>query len=202
MRHSTVPSPDFFTPTPLATSLPNAPAPARALRTGVAAAASALVIALLALAPAFGQSTSDHTDGRIDSGGGLSVGVFANIEDAQLQKNRETTYEEADGTRTTVYVPIAEPDAYLGTQGSHRKMADVAYLADGRVSPQHTFFNGTLYVSNDPDAYNTLLITVDSAAIADPGGDCAVATVRNGRASEEVTVQMPLTSVTGPTNGR
>ncbi|MDE2837400.1 MAG: SwmB domain-containing protein [Chloroflexota bacterium] len=201
MKHSTVSSPDFFNPSPNTTSPSNAPAAALALRTAAVTAAFAAVVTLLALAPVFGQSTFDRTEGRTSSGSGLSVGVFADIEDAQLQKNRETTYEEEDGTRTTVYVPIENPVDYLGTQGSHRKMADTAYLANGRVSPQHTFFNNTLYVSNDPEAYNTLLITVDSSSIADPGGDCAIAEVRNGRAGETITVQVPLTSATGPTNG-
>ncbi|MCY4583260.1 MAG: SwmB domain-containing protein [Chloroflexi bacterium] len=170
----------------------------RSARIVVATAAFAAAVALLALLPAFGQSTFDHTDGRTGSGNGLSVGVFADIEDAQLQKNDETTYQEADGTSTTVYVPNANPGTYLGTQGFHRKMTDTAYLADGRVSPQNTYFNNTLYVSNDPEAYNTLLITVESTSIADPGGDCAIAEVRNGRTGDPISVQVPLTTITGP----
>ena len=170
----------------------------RFVRIVVAAAAFAAAVALLALLPAFGQSTFDRTDGETGSGSGLSVGVFADIADAQLRKNRETTYVDPNGVRTTVYVPIPGPSGNLGqTPGSHR-MNDTAYLANGRVSPQHTFFDGTLFVSNDPEAYNTLLITVESASIADPGGDCAVAEVRNGRAGATITVQIPLSASTGP----
>ena len=124
----------------------------RFVRIFVAAAACAAAVALLALLPAFGQSTFDRTDGETGSGSGLSIGVFADIEDAQLEKNRETTYRNPrTNETTTVYVPIENPNAYLGTRGSHRKITDTAYLANGRVSPQHTFFDGTLFVSNDPE---------------------------------------------------
>ena len=71
----------------------------RFVRIVVAAAAFAAAVALLALLPAFGQSTFDRTDGETGSGSGLSVGVFADIEDAQLEKNRETTYEEPQDKR-------------------------------------------------------------------------------------------------------
>ena len=43
-------------------------------------------------------------------------------------------------------------------------MNDTAYLANGRSAPQHTFFGGTLWASNDPAAYNTILITVESTS--------------------------------------
>ena len=61
-------------------------------------------------------------------------------------------------------------------------MGDTAYLADGQASPQHTFFDDTLYVSNDPDAYNTLLITaLSDGSVTENDDGCAVATVRSGR---------------------
>ena len=78
---------------------------------------------------------------------------------------------------------------------------DTAYLADGQVSPQHTFFDNTLYVSNDPEAYNTLLITVESALVTESDGGCVEATVRSGRANSTITVQMALTDRTGQTTG-
>ncbi len=174
----------------------------RSARIVVAAAAFAAAVALLALLPAFGQSTFDRTDGRADNGAGLSIGVFANIEDAQLRKNSEEAYPNpATGQTTTVFVPIETPTAYLGTQGFHLRM-DTAYLANGLVSPQHTFFDGTLYVSNDPAAHNTLLITVDSSLVTESDGGCVEASVQSARSGDRpITVQMPLTSATGPTNG-
>ena len=157
----------------------------------------AAAFVLLLLLPTFGQSTFNRTDGKI-SIGGLSVGVYADITDAQLEKNRETTY---DGE--TVYLPVdTPPTAPTLDQTDHAlRMNDTAYLANGRSAPQHTFFGGTLWASNAPAAYNTILITVESTSIPDPGGDCAVATVRNPRSNDSITVQMPLTAPTGATNG-
>ncbi len=154
----------------------------------------AAALALLLLLPASGQATFDRTDGKI-SIGALSVGVFDDVKDAQLAKNRETTY---DGE--TVYLPALTPPTAptLGTVAGSLSTNDTAYLANGLASPQHTFFDGTLWASNDPAAYNTILITVESTGIPDPGGDCAVATVRNPRADSSITVQMALSAPTGP----
>ena len=93
MIHPTEPSPGLLTRMPRRTSAAAALPAVRALRTVIAAAAFAATVALLALLPAFGQSaTFDRTDGEVGSGSGLSVGVFADIADAQVHKNRETTY--------------------------------------------------------------------------------------------------------------
>ena len=169
------------------------PVPGTATRI-LPAAFMAAALALLLLLPASGQATFDRTDGKIIVGA-LSVGVFDDIEDAQLAKNRETTY---DGE--TVYLPALTPPTAptLGTVTGSLSMNDTAYLANGLASPQHTFFDGTLWVSNDPAAYNTILITVESTGIPDPGGDCAVATVRNPRADSSITVHMALSAPTGP----
>ena len=143
----------------------------------------AATFALLVLLPAFGQSTFDRTDGRMSSGSGLSVGVFDDIADAQLEKNLRTTYEDG----TIVYLPEDNPEdntqAYRGTRGTV-SVFDTAYLADGQTSPQQTFFGGTLYASNNPvndeydtngvrtpgeGAYNTILITAESDRVTLPG---------------------------------
>ena len=169
----------------------------------------AAAFVLLLLLPTFGQSTFNRTDGKV-SIGGLSVGVFDDIQDAQFQKNALTPY--TDGT--VVYLPLANPSTYLGTRGSHLK-GDIAYLATGLVSPQHTFFGGTLWVSNDrvndfddpattgvdeslvEGAYNTILIAAekDSVTPAPDANGCAVATVRNPRANDSIAVQMAEASV-------
>ncbi len=154
----------------------------------VAAAAVSLL-----LLPASGQ-TFDKTEGKTGSGG-FSVGVFSSITDAQLAKNElNTTYN--------TYVPTTPPFSALtsgtiGMSGEHTTN-DTAYLANPEVQPQYTFFDGTLYVSNDPDAHNTILITaVDSRVTANADG-CVEATVRSGR--DTITVQMPTTAVT-PSGG-
>ena len=153
------------------------------------AALAAAGFALLLLLPASGQ-TFDKTEGKTGSGG-FSVGVFANISDAQLEKNR---YDSTYGT----YVPDPQVPTMptLGSMPGKHTSNDTAYLANPRVQPQYTFFGGTLYVSNDPKAHNTILITaVDSPVTLNADG-CAEATVRSGRAS--ITVQMAQTA---PTEG-
>ncbi len=171
-----------------------APVPSVSTRT-LLAAFMAAAFALLMLLPAFGQSTFDRTDGRISSGG-LSVGVFADIEDAQLAKNRETTYGGE-----TVYRPVdpASVAPIPGTTPGTLLRMDTAYLANGLAAPQSTFFGDTLWVSNDTAAYNTILITAESALVADTESDdgCVTATVRSPRTSNPITVQMALTSITG-----
>ena len=183
--------------------------PTASTRTLVAAFMAA-AFTLLVLLPAFGQSTFDRTDGRMSSGSGLSVGVFDDIEDAQLEKNQRTTYEDG----TIVYLPEDNPQAYLGTRGTV-SVFDTAYLADGQTSPQQTFFGGTLYASNNPvndeydtngvrtageGAYNTILIAAESDRVTLPADStCAVATVRNGRSNGSITVQMAGTSQTDGT---
>ena len=162
---------------------------ARILLAAVAAAA----FASLLLLPASGQSYADRTEGRTSSGGGLSVGVFKDISDAQIVKNRETQYGSA-----TVYVPIYPVPAVPSLDGGDgiHNTNETAYLADPRVQPQYTYFDYTLYASNDPAAHNTLLITV--ATTSQPGpNECKEATVRSGR--DSITVQLAQAQPAGPT---
>ena len=155
------------------------------------AALIAAAFASLLLVPASGQ-TFDKTEG-IARSGGFSVGVFSNISDAQLEKNvLNTTYN--------TYVPTNPPYSTISTitSGSHTT-GDTAYLANPVVQTQYTHFDGTVFVSNDPDAHNTILITavVSSRVTANADG-CAEATVRSGR--DTITVQMPTTAPT-PSGG-
>ena len=155
------------------------------------AALTAVALTSLLLLPVFGQATFDKTEGKTGSGG-FSVGVFDNISDAQIEKNvRNTTYN----TYTPVYPVPTNPT--LGRQDGNGNRVhtadDPAYLAEGSVQPQYTFFDGTLYVSNDPVAYNTFLITAVASRVTLNAQGCAEATVRSGRAS--ITVQMASTAV-------
>ncbi len=173
----------------------------------------AVFFALLLMLPASGQGNFDRTDGRISSGA-LSVGVFDNIQDAQLEKNILAIYINDANERTEVYLPLENPGSYVGTQGSHFE-GDTAYLANPLASPQQTFFGETLWVSNnrvndfdDPDttgvneslsegAYNTILITAERDSVTLPADStCAIATVRNPRANDSITVWMAETAAT------
>ena len=146
----------------------------------------AAAFASLLLLPASGQ-TFDKTEGKTGSGG-FSVGVFSDISDAQLAKNVfNSTYN--------TYVPTTQTPVALGsgiTNPGEHTTDDTAYLANPEVQPQYTFFDGTLYVSNNPAAHNTVLITaVDSKVTASTDG-CVEATVRSGR--DTITVQMARAS--------
>ncbi len=158
----------------------------------ILAALAAAAFALLVLLPASGQ-TFDRTEGRTSSGG-FTVGVFADITDAQIAKNAlNTTYN--------TYVPIhpVPTTPTLGAEGGGTNdeltAEDIAYLGDPRVQPQYTYFDHTLYVSNDPAAHNTILITVEQSRVTANADGCAEATVRSSRGS--ITVQMPTTEPTG-----
>ncbi len=150
------------------------------------AALIAAAFASLLLVPASGQ-IFDKTEGKTGSGG-FSVGVFSNITDAQIFKNDP---ENSYGAYPPTYPVPTSPS--LGTAGSIREN-DPAYLAHPRVQPQYTFFNGTLWVSNDPDAHNTILITAVNSRVTENADGCVEATVRSGRGS--VTVQMAETATT------
>ncbi|MYB85403.1 MAG: hypothetical protein F4X54_11860 [Chloroflexi bacterium] len=143
----------------------------------------------LLLLPASGQ-TFDKTEGKTGSGG-FSVGVFAGIADAQLAKNVfNSTYNTYVPTNQT---PVALSSG-ITNPGAHT-MGDTAYLANPEVQPQYTFFDGTLYVSNDPEAHNTILITAVASEVTPNIDGCVEATVRSGR--DTITVQMPTTADTG-----
>ena len=155
----------------------------------------AAAFALLLLLPVFGQTNFNRTDGRISSGD-LSVGVFADIRDAQLAKNYETN--EGYGL---VYLPLPNPEPTLANVLGSHLMVDTAYLANGLAAPQSTFFGDVLWASNDPDAYNTILITAENNGNVNESDEgCAVATVRTAGSRAPITVQMPLTAATGHAN--
>ena len=157
------------------------------------AALAAVGFALLLLLPVSGQ-TYDRTFGETSSGSGLTVGVFADISDAQIEKNAlNSTY----GTYIPVHPVPSAPT--LGSPDGSLSANDIAYLGDPRVSSQYTYFGTTLYVSNDEDAFNTILITVDSSEATANAAGCAEATVRSGRGS--ITVQLPLTAETPSGSG-
>ncbi len=146
-------------------------------------------LASLLLLPVFGQATFDKTEGKTGSGG-FSVGVFTNLEDAQIAKNEENaTYN--------TYVPIhpVPTTPTLGTTPGSHTTDDTAYIANPAVQPQYTHFDGTLYVSNNPDAHNTILITAVDRVTANTDG-CVEATIRSGRAP--ITVQL---AESAPTEG-
>ena len=127
-------------------------------------AATALTLLTPSPAPA------NYTEGRLSIGSGnsaLTVAVFADTVDAQ---DGVTSGVAASGSITA---------------------GDAAYIAGG-TDPRNTFSNNDLYVSNQANAYNAVLITATVAGLAD--GACAEATVFNRDSRESVTVLLAPTS--------
>ncbi len=124
--------------------------------------------ALILLTPS--PAPANFTEGRISLGSGnstLTVAVFADIADAQ------------DGVTSGV-----------ATTGSVTA-GDAAYIANG-ADPRNTFSGSDLYVSNQPDAYNAVLITATVVGVSD--GGCAEATVANKRSGGSLRVLLTPTN--------
>ncbi len=136
-------------------------------------------LSLLVVLPAIAQSTQGvETDGRQSVGGALEVQVYQNIADIRARgiaaadadssitmdaatgNNQDATGRGAPEGATTD--TIARGDQALGLKDSS---GDDAFDFSRVPDPRNTYFNGRLYVSNDDDAYNTVLITAQV-----PGG--------------------------------
>ena len=129
-------------------------------------------VALVLLTPS--SAPANSTEGRLSIGSGgsmLTVAVFDGIADAQTS------------------VP---PDVIQGVMSSGSVTSgDPAYIRNG-ADPRNTFSNNDLHVSNQRDAYDTVLITATVGGVAEDG--CAEATVTNKRSGESVTVVLAPTS--------
>ena len=144
--------------------------PARSLRlVGVPFLALFAATALILLTPS--PAPANFTEGRLSIGSGSSalvVAVFADTVDAQ------------DGV----------PSQGVAASGSITS-GDAAYVGNG-ADPRNTFSDSELYVSNQSDAYNAVLITATVAGVED--GACAEATAYNRDSLESVTVLLAPTS--------
>ena len=170
----------------------------------------AVALSLLIVLPGLAQTTSNLTDGK-QGVGDISVGVFEDIADAQLAKLRDADASGLPGGEPGVFVPVeAAPVHTLGVEGQQRAdNLDPAFLVNDVVSPRDTFFNSTLYVSNNVGAFNTVLINVENDEFTDTcvpdntdtdvdesefGTPRLTATVRNARANQSIEVQLVRSS--------
>ena len=169
-----------------------------------------VALSLLIVLPGLAQTTAG-TDGKLGSSTGLQVGVFDDITDAQMGKltNTASDVDGVDSIDTDVYIPADEDNVsrdFGAAEGVH-SLADASYLARPQVSPQDTFFNRTLYVSNDVAAFNTVLINVantdsigetcvpdDTTTSPDDestfGTPRMTATVKNNRSGGTIVIQL------------
>ena len=137
----------------------------------------AVALSLLIVLPALAQVSGDRTDGKRSIGDLLDVRVAANLDDLDNMEGNSTPPSIAAGDSVTQY----------------------ALDANNQFNARDTYFNGTLYVSNQEEAYNTILITASimngHADLAgtdtdDPcenvTGGAAIATIVNNRSGEDV----------------
>ena len=183
----------------------------------------AVVLSLLVILPALAEN-SIKTDGQLTKGeverNRVAVGVFSDPIDAQydwqafgtaqarpLLYNRDAQ-QTVDANGALTGDPLASAfragvqayllDNFVNVSGAH---GDSVHAAD----PRNTFFDGTLYVSNNSGAYNTVLINAqrqwseaDTAYDALPdnqnpqntGVYCVTATVTNERTNARLTVPL------------
>ena len=156
----------------------------------------AVALSLLIVLPTLAQQLDpDLTDGKRSAGGGnLIVGVFANIADAELAKLEAAS---GAGAQSGVFTPIKPEPTPPSPDTGVLEESDAAFLMGDTSSPRDTAFRNTLYVSNDGDAFNTLLINVATATgtttcQADDATKASVtATVKNNRSGRSITLQLP-----------
>ncbi len=165
----------------------------------------AVALSLLIVLPGLAQTTvTDITDGKGENGP-LTVGVFDDIADAQVNRLVEATTITGANGQAGVYVPNpATPTHLVGTEGQQGGNGTVAFFTNPQVSPQDTFFRNTLYVSNAVDAYNTVLINVttdpavtatcmtevDTTDALEAANANVTATVKNNRSGKTLNLEM------------
>ena len=154
----------------------------------------AVALSLLIVLPTLAQVSGDRTDGRLSVGNWLDVRVADNLDDIDTGATTVSTSGKA----------YAVNDA-TGTNPPNDYQA------------KDTYFDGTLYISNQTDAFDTILITaavadIDRASADDGNADngaeecasgvtVAKATIKNDRSGATVTAYL-VDSSDDETDGR
>ena len=169
----------------------------------------AVALSLLIVLPTLAQNTDNDTDGQL-SVRSLTVGVFANIADAE-----EAKMVDAGGNNAGNFIPIDPiPGTPPGTppvtgvgDAAHAS-GEAAWLKNNTSSPRDTLFQGRLYVSNAGSAYNTVLVNFLHPADTDqvdrntckaaPNAKDAnvTATIKNNRSGKDITIELAQTPTT------
>ncbi len=191
----------------------------------------AVALSLLVILPALAEN-SIKTDGQLIKGeteaNRVAVGVFSDPLDAQYDwqaftSSSEALYNRDAKTNTGDDAAVRDPESPFMAGATAYLLDDIPLVtgvggldqasAIGTPSrsalhpadPRNTFYGGTLYVSNQDSAYNTVLITAqrrsseaeeafdsDSAdpAILDADVYCVTATVTNERTNARMTVPL------------
>ena len=186
----------------------------------------AVALSLLVILPALAEN-SVKTDGQKALGDvradRVAVGVFSNALDAQYDWQAFTPSDSTAGNpKTLVFNRDAQSLALEGDSPlllATFAAGEIAYLLDDidteatsaalhPADPRNTWFDRTLYVSNDPGAYNTVLINAqkqwdlaksandenvvesDTTTANSTSVYCVMATVKNLRTN--VSIRVPL----------
>ena len=170
-------------------------------------------LSLLVVLPAIAQSTLGvQTDGRQSAAGAFEVQVYQNIADIRARgvaagaaaaavSNTDAIVEFTAGTAETT-TTVRRGDQPLGLRDMTDDVTnDYSHIPD----PRNTFFNNNLYVSNDKDAFNTILITAtvpDGASVTrnnDVGATDDTSTPDVDESSDGWTTPVVGSSYTDPT---
>ena len=145
----------------------------------------AVALSLLVILPALAENTDGHSYQGRTLNDELIVGVFKNVAETQ------------DG----LIDPGGAPVALSLESGSLTRayMLDTTDADTAAADARDTFFNGKLYVSNQDDAFSTVLVThlaADGVSPANPA--CVSVRVRNENTGEQITLNLVPTD-TNPT---
>ena len=147
----------------------------------------AVALSLLVILPALAENTDGHSYQGRTLKDELIVGVFEDVADTQ------GTDEAEDGVPS----PLSLESGSLTRAYMLDTVAGTA--TTNAADAQDTFFNGKLYVSNQDDAFSTVLVThlaADGIGTANPA--CVSVRVRNENTGEQITLNLVPTS-TEPT---
>ena len=152
----------------------------------------AVALSLLVILPALAENTDGHSYQGRTLNDELIVGVFSErgSKPRPCRADRDpggapTALSLESGSLTRAYM--------LDTDGADTTTTDAADARD-------TFFNGKLYVSNQDDAFSTVLVThlaADGVGTANPA--CVSVRVRNENTGEQITLNLVPTD-TNPTD--
>ena len=119
----------------------------------------AVALSLLVILPALAENTDGHSYQGRTLNDELIVGVFEDVADTQGTDEAEdgvpSPLSLESGSLTRAYMLDTDDGTDAGTAATN--------AADAR----DTFFNGKLYVSNQDDAFSTVLVTHLAADGAD-----------------------------------
>ena len=150
----------------------------------------AVALSLLVILPALAENTDGHSYQGRTLNDELIVGVFEDVADTQGDEAVDgvpSPLSLESGSLTRAYMLDTDDGTEDGTAATN--------AADAR----DTFFNGKLYVSNQADAFSTVLVTHLAADGTTPETlGCVSVRVRNENTGEQITLNLVPTA-TEPT---